>query len=674
MNIYITRINGLSFGDSMQYKQYMVAEAAHQLGCREMGLYCYSWKDEPDLSLNSRMDGIIAGINAGDIVICQFPTGNGLRYEWSLINHLKMYRSRIAIFVQEENLSELKSAIELYNQAEVLIVPSLAMRCFLSENGIREGMKFIVQEMWDNMTDMQYLHSAGKTEEELSSLLKGKFGVVWYQNEEEQRSMECNVPFSLAKYLASGIPVVVPAGISNQTLLENNHIGLIVNSLKEAEALIDTMEEAEYRKYVQCVEQFAPALRKGFYTKKCLMETIQAFYRWDAGRMSIPAKEYTLSECIFDYAVLNISFGGKLALSWSYRGETDGFLIYDKSGKLIYRTENVHQHYFLIDNFLTEKGVRWKTAIEGKKGYVVKAYVETGKGRLIVSESKPVYLRENQYKKPEVTLIIPAYNAENFIARSMDSALAQSFPELEIIVVNDGSQDRTPEILDWYGEQYPNVKVIHQENGYVSGARNTAIKHASGEYICFLDSDDTVRPDMVGRLYDSIRKNDCDVAVGSAYQITGKGYEILLQYPMEEDVAVGTDDFFRNYYLKECGFGTIVVCKLYRASLVKEHLFPRLSYEDEAWTPVVLSYADRICYLNGLFYEYDRLIYDSSIVHKRKGKSKEELYKDARAANRHFLINGNPERIELLKALAAKHGQDWKELMQEADLTDETEG
>lgn len=390
--------------------------------------------------------------------------------------------------------------------------------------------------------------------------------------------------------------------------------------------------------------------------------------------MLIPAKEYTMPECLFSDTVLNISYGGKLALSWSYKGEADGFLIYDTLGKIICRTENARQHYLLIENFPTGKNARRETAVEGEKGIVVKAYVETGKGRLIVAESGSVYLKKSRYRKPEVSLIIPAYNAENFISRSVDTALAQSFPDLEIIVVDDGSQDHTPEILDWYGAEYPNVTVIHQENGYVSGARNTAIKHAKGNYICFLDSDDMVRPDMVTRLYDSINKNDCDVAVGSAYQITNKGYEILLQYPMEEDVAVATDIFFRDYYLKECGFGTIVVCKLYRASLVKEHLFPKLSYEDEAWTPVVLSFADKICYLNGLFYEYDRLIYDNSIVHKRKVKSREELRMDAQAANRYFLINGNPKRIEWLKALATKHGQDWKMLMQEADLKEETEG
>lgn len=659
MNTYITRINGLSFSDSMQYKQYMAAEAARQMGFQEMGLYRYSWQDEPDISLNARMDGIIGGINTGDIVICQFPTGNGLRYEWSLINHLKMYGSRIAIFLQEEDMSRLLNGVELYNRAEVLIVPSLAMRYFLRKHGIRENMKFVVQEMWDDIEEVQLLYDKGR-EKEFTPAIKGKFGVVWYRDEEEYKSMKCNISVALARCLASGNPVVVPEGISNQALLENNHLGLIVDSVEEAEMLIDAMDETEYQEYVQCVKQFAPALRRGYYTRRCLAEAMQAIYRRDAGRMPTSAEEYTLQECKFSYAVLNLSYNGKLALSWCYEGEADGFLIYDSFGKLVCRTENVHQHYQLI-----AKDTGTEAGAGEQRGFIIKAYVETAKGRLVTAVSETVFLQENFYREPGVSLIIPAYNAERFIARSMDNALAQSFADMEIIAVDDGSQDGTPAILDWYGEKYPNVTVIHQENGYVSGARNTAIKQANGEYICFLDSDDMVRPDMVARLYDSIRKNDCDVAVGSAYQITDKGYEILLQYPMEEDVAVATDDFFRNYYLKECGFGTIVVCKLYRASLVKEHLFPTLSYEDEAWTPVVLSYADRICYLNGLFYEYDRLIYDSSIVHKRKVKSKEELYKDAQAANRHFLVNGNPKRMELLKALAAKHGQNWRELMQE---------
>ncbi|MCI9621039.1 MAG: glycosyltransferase [Dorea sp.] len=657
MNTYITRINGLSFEDSRQYRQYMVAEAAIQLGCREMGIYCYDWKNEPEESLNSRMDGIIAGINAGDLVICQFPTGNGIRYERSLVNHLKMYRSRVAIFVQEDNLQRIREAIGLYDQAEVLIVPSVSMRRFLLDNGIRKNMKFVIQDMWDDTDEMGAFHTDRKTDRLSLELIQGKFGAVWYQDENGHRSMEYNISFTIAEYLAAGIPVAVPIGIANQTLLENNGVALIAESLEEAVTTIEKMEEREYHEYVCSAERFAPALRKGYYTKKCLIETMLSFYRRDAGRISIPVKDYRLGECIFDFIVLQDSYGGNLALSWSFHGEADGFLIYSTAGELICRTENIHQHYFLI-----KKKTDRKRADE--EGFIVKAYVETRKGRLIVAESETVFRQKSQFINPTVSLIIPAYNAENFIIRSMDNAVAQSFSDLEIIAVDDGSQDRTAEILDWYGDRYSNVTVIHQENGYVSGARNAGIICSKGKYICFLDSDDMVRPDMVERLYNSIMKNDCDVAVASAYQITGRGYEILLEYPMEEDVAVPTEEFFKKYYLKECGYGTIVVCKLYRASLVKNHLFPRLSYEDEAWTPIILSYADRICYLNGLFYEYDRVIYDNSIVHKRTTKSKKELETDAREANRYFLINGNPQRIELLKELAGKHGQDWKKLIQ----------
>lgn len=659
MNTYITRVNGLSFEDSRQYRQYMVAEAAIQLGCREMGIYCYDWKDEPEMSLNSRMDGIIAGINAEDLVICQFPTGNGVRYEWSLVNHLKMYRSRIAIFMQEENLHRIREAISLYDQAEVLIVSSLSMRQYLLDHGIRKNMKFVIQDMWDDTDEMCIFRDDRQTKETSAELLNGRFGTVWYQNEEEHRNMEYSVSFSAAKFLADGIPVIVPVGIANQSLLENNGVVLAVESLDEATETVQGMEEAEYQQYVRNVQRFALALRKGYYTKKCLTETMLAFYCNDAGRRSVPAKEYHLGKCIFDFVVLRESYGGNLALSWSFRGEAEGFLVYGISGKLLCRTENVYEHYFLI-----KKETERKAAYE--EGFIVKAYIETRKGRLIVAESEPAFLQESRYENPKVSLIIPAYNVEKFIARSMDNALAQSFDDLEVIAVDDGSQDCTSEILDWYEKQYCNVTVIHQENGYVSGARNTGIRCAKGRYVCFLDSDDMVHPDMVAKLYASITKNNCDVAVASAYQITKKGYEILLQYPMEEDTAVTTEDFFKNYYLKECGYGTIVVCKLYRASLVKEHLFPRLAYEDEAWTPMILSYADRICYLNGRFYEYDRLI-DDSLVHKRRIKSKDELRMDAREANRYFLLNGNPKRIELLKALAKKHGQDWKELIQTSD-------
>lgn len=156
MKTYITRINGWSLRDNFHYMQHMAAEAAHQLGCREMGIYRYYADGESKESLSSRLDGIIAGVNRGDLIICQFPTGNGMRFENALVDRVKTYGGRIAIFIHvlealaEENKRQLLGGnIGIYNKAEVLIVPTFTMQQWLLDNGIRKNMKFVVQEMWD---------------------------------------------------------------------------------------------------------------------------------------------------------------------------------------------------------------------------------------------------------------------------------------------------------------------------------------------------------------------------------------------------------------------------------------------------------------------------------------------------------------------------------------------
>ena len=102
MNVYITKLNGLDSKNEPQYIQWMTAEIAHQLGCREMGIYRYDGRNESEDSLNGRLDGIIAGIQWGeDIVVCQFPTGNGFKFEWELVQRIKFYRSRVVIFIND---------------------------------------------------------------------------------------------------------------------------------------------------------------------------------------------------------------------------------------------------------------------------------------------------------------------------------------------------------------------------------------------------------------------------------------------------------------------------------------------------------------------------------------------------------------------------------------------
>ncbi|MCM1561204.1 MAG: glycosyltransferase [Butyrivibrio sp.] len=492
----------------------------------------------------------------------------------------------------------------------------------------------------------QNVHNLGGLEPEqlFSELLKGGFGLVWYRDEYFRRYMAYNVQFSLARYLAAGIPVIVPVGSSSCSVIEENHLGLAVNSLEEAAAMIETMKESDYRKYVDCVEQFAPAVRNGYFTKKCLLAAMQAFYRQDAGRVLIPEETYRLEKCEFTSTALNESYGGKLAFSWDFKGEADGFLIYDGSmNAVLCDIKNEYQHYSVLESD------------ESGKGFVIMAYVETLRGKLIVAESAPTYLSARKYDCPEVSVIIPTYNAEDYISRSIDTVLAQSFLELEIVVVDDGSTDHTQEIIDWYAEKYANVTAIHQENGGVAAARNTGIMCANGEYIGFMDSDDMLRPDMVGRLYNSIRKNNCDIAITSAYRIINNGYEKFLQYPMQEDVAIETDAFFDMHFTKNCMFASVIWNKLYRASLVKTHLFPLLTCEDGSWTPYILSYTDKICYLNDCSYEWDRVIRDSTTADKIQSQSKEECFEMYKDTVMFYLKNSNPKRLNFLKRLAKKY-------------------
>ncbi len=672
---YITKINGLLLDNIEQYMQNMVAEVAHRLDIREMGLYRYNADGESVECLNARIDGIIAGMNRGDLIICQFPTGNGLNFERALINHLRAYGGRIAIFIHSvrqviETSSELQEIINLYNQAEVMIIPSLAIRHFLIDNHIRKNMKFVIQEMWDYITDannfnipqfkkeLAFLDIGYGRTVELRSALPLKeykvsddlcirknlcgFGLIWYGDENNCKYMEYAISLSLGKFLAAGIPVIIPAGILVQSLIEKNHLGLVVDSLNEVMVKVNSMNESEYQGYVHCVRKFAPAMRSGYYTKKCLIEALHAFYRKDAEKLYIPEKIYKLKNSVFLSTILKESYGGNLALSWNFKGDTDGFLIYDANGKLIVETDNILQHYYLIKGY------------EKESFFIVKAYVKTLNGKMIIAESESIHLEERRYDGPKVSLIIPAYNAEDYVARSIDTALAQSFSDLEIIIVNDGSTDRTSEILDWYAEKYNNISVIHQKNSGVPVARNTGIKRANGEYIGFMDNDDMMQPNMIERMYSSAKKNESDIVCTSAYEINTNGYEVFMRYPMQEDTAVLINDFFSMHFSTGCMFTVNVWNKLYKANLVKTHLFPTILYDDEAWTPYIFSHASKVCYLDDCLYEHDRTIRNSTLIDEWRKIPRDELFNIHRSAIMFYLENSNSPRLGLLKQLAKR--------------------
>ncbi len=675
MNLYITRLNGMN--NILQSLQYMTAETAHQLGFREMGVYYYNANAEKPGERAVRFDGMIAGISAGDIVICQLHTWNGLRFERALVEHIKAYHGRIIVFIQSVEALMVKSSrfmlnetVELYNQAEALIVPSIQMKQFLLDAGIRAGMKFIIQEMWDCTTNLSFLkepefrreihcagmlpvlfqnrdcgvpvkqHNTAGQNELLMELSEGGFGLEWYQDETAHQYMGYSNSFSVSRYLAAGIPVIVPAGISCQKLIEENHLGLVVDSLDEAVKAVTDMGESEYREYVRHVGRFAPALRNGYYTKKCLTEAVWSLFREDAGTpYAQSAGIYEPGDFKFTSIAIRRSYGENLALSWNLAGKPDGFLIYASSGKLIETTENSDQHYMLIKGYGEEEH------------FVVKAYINTPKGKMVVAKSARAFLSEKSVTGPLVSVVIPAYNARDRLIRTVDTVLAQTFGALEVIIVDDGSTDQTPVIADWYAEHYPNVRVIHQQNAGVQAARNAGILRAGGEYTAFVDSDDMIRPDMTERLYASAKKNRCDITMTSGCEISHRGYSPIMQYAVNEDVPVAAEEFLRIYAAG--GYAMPAVWnKLYRTALVKEHPFPLIRYEDEAWTPYLLSFAENVCYVNAFGYEYDRSSCSGSLVDQWAGRSKEEVFLDHKRSILFYLEHGSQERFGLLKELA----------------------
>ena len=114
-------------------------------------------------------------------------------------------------------------------------------------------------------------------------------------------------------------------------------------------------------------------------------------------------------------------------------------------------------------------------------------------------------------KKPFVSVIVPVYNVEKYISACVRSLIDQTYPNFEVILVDDGSTDGCPAICDDFAAKYDNISVIHQENRGLAGARNTGIRAACGDYIGFVDADDLIGPQMYEKLYSTAETLSCEL-------------------------------------------------------------------------------------------------------------------------------------------------------------------
>jgi len=212
-----------------------------------------------------------------------------------------------------------------------------------------------------------------------------------------------------------------------------------------------------------------------------------------------------------------------------------------------------------------------------------------------------------------ISVVVPMYKVEAYLERCIQSLVDQTYTDLEILLVDDGSPDRCGEICDEWAKKDARIRVIHKKNGGLSDARNAGLVQATGEYIGFVDSDDRIEPRMYELLYKAMQETGAQIA-----ECTYENFSDTSEPKPYE----GEDPVCRIFSAEQAIFELLgdgalrqtVWNKLYRAELVKDKLFPvgKIN-EDEFWTYRVFGEAQRIVRIDAALYHYYQR--DDSIIH-----------------------------------------------------------
>lgn len=203
----------------------------------------------------------------------------------------------------------------------------------------------------------------------------------------------------------------------------------------------------------------------------------------------------------------------------------------------------------------------------------------------------------------KLSVIIPAYNGEKFLAETLDCVLNQTLKSVQIVIVNDGSTDSTADIIAEYAKKHGNILPITQPNSGVSAARNNGIKNASGEYLLFLDTDDVFTPDSFELMCDKLDKTGADVAICRVQRFGYGGEEfnpIVDEFTKEDSIGC---------YDKRLLWNFLVSNKCYRTAWLKETgvEFPALRYsEDGAFFMQAVYHFPKITGVHGAVFRYRR--------------------------------------------------------------------
>ena len=243
-------------------------------------------------------------------------------------------------------------------------------------------------------------------------------------------------------------------------------------------------------------------------------------------------------------------------------------------------------------------------------------------------------------RTPLISVIIPVYNVEKYLHRCLDSVIAQTYQNLEIICVDDDSIDDSEKICDQYAVRDARIKVIHQENQGLSAARNRGLDAAEGEYIAFVDSNDYILEDMYKKMLDKLLNYNVDLCVCQWQYEFSDGRQVVKRKNIDPTIygRKASLEFARFLYMGNYENGVVVAAwnKLYRRALLDKIRFEGRIHEDEAFCGRIMAKNISVYVMEEQFYVY--------------AQNGDSLTNKPFSANKFFFLDALAERRELFKS------------------------
>ena len=239
---------------------------------------------------------------------------------------------------------------------------------------------------------------------------------------------------------------------------------------------------------------------------------------------------------------------------------------------------------------------------------------------------------------PVISVIIPVYNVEKYLKKCIQSIIDQTYKNLEIILVDDGSSDNSGKICDEFAQKYNRIKVIHKTNGGLSDARNAGLDIMSGEWVSFVDSDDFVSPYYIENLHYLVNKYDVDIAITSFVRFYNENTKLSSSKISNQEVLLhDPNDAVKNMLYGKY-YSVSAWSKMYKKDLFYNKRFTKGKiYEDFELMPIITSQSKKVAFCNVIDYFY--YCRQNSITKSDFSKKNMQGYEALDSLDRYFSNN-----------------------------------